>query len=198
MTVKELKEGIRRLTRSVNEKIAEYRERNLTNRFFDRQLERLKQATSYVRNSQRRVPKGRTGELGLGFSGKVKTDLERQYRELEAFNTKEWRSTAAERERSAKADKAYKTFKRRYGEISFDEWEDLVYMMDDVKNYIADFGYEDIGGSVARAYVENRNKKNFLQQIRTTANRVKGQGITPEDFIDELTEVLIEEGAIDE
>ena len=200
MTVRELKEKIRQLTSTVNEKISEYRSRGIGGRLFEKQVERMKEASMVVdyKTGEVHIPKPRTGELALGLSGKRKGDLERQLLELESFNEKEWQSVSAVKERSEKAVKAWETFSKRYGEVSFDEWEDFVYMMDDIGNYLSDFGYEDVGGSVARAYAETRNKKSFKDHVLETANRVRGKGLTPEDFIDTLTDILIEEGAIDE
>ena len=201
MTVKELREEIRRLTSSVNEKLKEYRAHNLGNRFFEKQLNRLKASTAYVDRTtgEIKVPASRSGgELGLGFKGKVKSDLEVQYRELKAFDSKEWQSVKAIKQRSARAVKAHETFAKRYGDISFDDWEDFVLMMGDVAEYVNDFGYEDIGGSIARLYTESRDKQSFSKAVREASHRASGKGLTPEDFIDVLTEVLFEEGAIDE
>lgn len=200
MTVKELKNEIRRLTSIVNGKIQEYRSRGVGGRLFEKQVERMKEASMVVNKStgEYTIPKGRNGELALGFSGKRKIELERQLLELESFNDREWQSTSAIKERSARAEKAWQTFSKRYGNVSFEEWEDFVYMMNDMSDYLNDFGYEDVGGSVARAYAESRDKGKFKDHVMETGRQVIGRGLTPEDFIDTLTEVLIEKGAINE
>ena len=202
MTVKQLQAEIRRLTSEVNSKLKELTAKYSSNTFFNKQLNRLKASTSYVESStgEIRIPKSRNNGdiLGLGFKGKNKEGLERQYRELTSFNTKEWCSAQAEKKRSDRANKAYSTFTRRYGNISFDEWEDFVLMMNDISDYIGDFGYEDIGGSIARTYVETRNKRKFPEYVREVAKQSTGRGLTPEDFIDRLTAYLFDEGEIDE
>lgn len=203
MTVKEIRSKIRQLTSAINETIREFRSKGKEDTFFNKAVSQLKAETAYVnyKTEEVRVPKSRTGgELGLGFKNKRKAELEKQLFELESFEKKEWFSTKAVKERSERAKKAYKTFTDRYGDISWDEWEDFIDIMNNTKNQLMDYGYEDMGGSIARSYSESsdKGKKQFKDYLMDNMQRAKGKGFTPEDFIDELTEVLIEEGVIDE
>lgn len=203
MTVREIRARIRQLTSAINETIREFRSRGKEDTFFNKAVSQLKAETAYVnyKTGEVRVPKSRTGgELGLGFKNKRKAELEKQLFELESFEKKEWFSTKAVKERTERAKKAYKTFTDRYGDISWDEWEDFIDIMNNTKSQLMDYGYEDMGGSIARSYSESsdKGKKQFKDYLMDNMQRAKGKGVTPEDFIDELTEVLIEEGVIDE
>lgn len=189
MTVKELKNRIRELTGQVNNIIAEVRGRDKNDVLFEKAVDRLK------RNS--RVDR-KDGYVGYGFEKKHKDDLERQLTELEVFVDKEWYSNDAKRREEARNRNSYNTFCKRYGYVTPDEWLDFVYMMNGMKNYLNDFGYEDIGRSIARAYAESSQKSEFGWHLRKTIGSCKGKGCTPEDFVDTLNDILIEEGAIDE
>ena len=203
MTVREIRARISQLTSAINETIREFRSRGKEDTFFNKAVSQLKAETAYVnyKTGEVRVPKSRTGgELGLGFKNKRKAELEKQLFELESFEKKEWFSTKAVKERTERAKKAYKTFTDRYGDISWDEWEDFIDVMNNTKSQLMDYGYEDMGGSIARSYSESsdKGKKHFKDYLMDNMQHAKGKGFTPEDFIDELTEILIEEGVIDE
>lgn len=203
MTVREIRARIRQLTSAINETIREFRSKGKEDTFFNKAVSQLKAETAYVnyKTGEVRVPRSRTsGELGLGFKNKRKAELEKQLFELEAFDKKEWFSSKATKERSERAKKAYKTFTDRYGDMSWEEWEDFIDIMNDVGDVLTSYGYEDVGGSIARAYAESdsRGKKQFKDYLHDNMEQVRGKGLTPEDFIDNLTEMLIEEGVIDE
>lgn len=186
MTVKELKNRIRELTGQANNIIAEVRGREKNDTFFDKAVGRLQKISKV---------KGKNGYIGYGLS-KSKVELEIQLAGLESFTEREWYSNKARRREEDRDHKAYEKFRKRYGYLSEDEWEDFVTMINGIKNYLQDFGYEDIGRSIARAYGESSQKSEFEWHLHEAIKRYKGG--TPEDFIDTLNDILIEEGAIDE
>lgn len=189
MTVKDLQAEIRKLTAQANNIIAEVRGRDRNDTFFERVVNKLHNNAGVTRKD---------GYIGLGFKGKRKSDLELQKQALESMVEKEWYSDKAIKQRSERADKAYNTFKRRYGDLTYDEWEDFTYMMNSLRNYISDFGYEDLGNAMAAAYTESTQKRRFYDHVKETGSLLKGKGMTPEDFIDELRDLMVEEGALDE
>ena len=189
MTVKDLQAEIRKLTAQANNIIAEVRGRDRNDTFFERIVNKLHSNAGVTR---------RDGYIGLGFKGKRKSDLELQKQALESMVEKEWYSDKAIKQRSERAEKAYNTFKRRYGDLTYDEWEDFTYMMNSLRNYISDFGYEDLGNAMASAYTESTQKRRFFDHVKETGRLLKGKGMTPEDFIDELRDLMVEEGALDE
>lgn len=201
MTVREIRARIRQLTSAINETIREFRSKGKEDTFFNKAVSQLKAETAYVnyKTGKVSVPRSRTdGELGLGFKNKRKAELEKQLFELEAFDKKEWFSSKATKERSERAKKAYKTFTDRYGDVSWEEWEDFIEIMNDVGSVLVTYGYEDIGGSIARAYAESNSegKKKFKDYINKNMDTLKGQRFTPEDFIDSLYDILLGEFVI--
>lgn len=197
--MKQLQARIRQLTADVNTKIAEVMSHGASD-IFTKAVSRLKGATAYISpyTHEVRIPESREGYVGLGFKGKRKSELEYQLSELERFNEKEWESPAAMRRMTERSKKAYNTFRNRYGDLSYGEWENFVNSIDSIKDKLIGFGYENVGQSVAREYAQSKDKRKMLDIVREAADRNKGRGLTPEDFIDELVDELIEQGVADE
>lgn len=191
MKVKELKAEIRKLTVEVNTRIAEIKSSGeKVDSLFNKVVNRLKKYSG--------VNKGyKGGEIGLGLN-KSKGELESQLQELEAFKRKEWFSSTARKELQGKYKKAYETFANRYGDVTEEEWEYFATHIDDLKNYLKDFGYEDMGNSIARIYGEATSwgKWTLGDIVKSVGKSNLGQGKTSEDFIDALIEKLEKEGLI--
>lgn len=193
-TVKQLKEELRRLTRAVNIRIAEYRaEHESVDEIFTKVVNKLKLNSGVDRGYE-------GGEIGLGVSGKNKSELERQLAELERFEAKEWFSPEAASRLEGKYKRSYDTFVKNHGEISEDEWEAYVTMLGTMGSYLAGYGYADIEGSMANIFVnaDARGKRKMAKYVRDTGRELQGKGATPEDFIETLTSNMIEDGVLDE
>lgn len=191
MKVKELKTEIRKLTEEVNTRIAEIiHSGEKVDSLFNRAVNRLKKYSGVTRGY-----KG--GEIGLGLN-KNKSELESQLQELEAFKRKEWFSSVARKELEGRHKKAYETFVNRYGDVTEEEWEYFATHIDDLKNYLKDFGYEDMGNSIARIYGEATplGKQTLGDIVKSVGKSYLGHGMTSEDFIDALVEELEGEGII--
>ncbi len=193
-TVKQLKEELRRLTRAVNIRIAEYRaEHETVDEIFTKVVDKLKLNSG--------VNKGyEGGEIGLGVSGKKKSDLERQIAELERFEAKEWFSPDAFSKLEGRFKVSYDTFVKNHGHISEDEWEAYVTMLGTMQTYLAGYGYENIEGSMANLFVDAdaSGKRKMAHYVRKTGRELRGKGATPEDFMETLTSIMLEDGALDE
>ena len=201
MPVRVLKQEIRRLTSEVNKKIAEVRSHGRSDKLFEKAVDALKKETTYVsRQGEVRVPKSRTGELGLGFEGKKKDQLQQQLYELESFYTTEWYSNASRKKHQARAERAYETFTARYGDMPWIEWTQFIGIIGDLKSSLTQYGYENYGNSIARLYGEAtpEGKNNFSKYIMDTMDALKEEGetVTGERFIDRLTELLEDEEVI--
>ena len=185
-TVKELHSEIRKLTAEVNVRIAEYSEIGKPVRAVERQIKRLKSL------SGTKTGKGARGEIGLGLK-KSKIQLEVQKRALRNFLKFDMYSEKTKKEKKSRAQK---TFEQRYGKMSETEFDQLYDTFDVLRNYLADFGYEALGPSLAEQF-DNANehgKVKFVDYVR----RAKGKSKTGtvEDFIDILAEEMRNDGAI--
>ena len=193
-TVKQLKEEIRRLTRAVNIRIAEYRaEHESVDEIFTRVIDKLKLNSGVDRGYE-------GGEIGIGVSGKKKSDLERQVAELERFEAKEWFSPDAFSKLEGRFKQSYDTFVKNHGQISEDEWEAYVTMLGTMQTYLAGYGYENIEGSMANLFVDTdpKHKHRMPHYVRKAGRELRGKGATPEDFMETLTGIMLEDGALDE
>lgn len=193
-TVRQLKEELRRLTRAVNIKIAEYRATHGSeDEIFSKIVNRLKMNSGVLRGYE-------GGEIGLGIKGKRKEDLERQVIELERFESKEWFSSKAASRLDGRHKKAYITFVKNHGYVSEEEWEAYVTILGTMYSYLASYGYEAIEGSMANLFV-NANTKGRIKMgayILDTGRELRGKGATPEQFIDTLTSKMLDDGVLDE
>ena len=184
--VKELRSEIRKLTAEVNVRIAEYREMGKPVRSVERQIERL-QALAATKTG-----KGARGEIGLGLK-KSKLRLEVQKRALRNFLKFDMYSEKAKQEKKSRAQK---TFEKRYGKMSESDFEQLYDTFDVLRSYLADFGYEASGSSIAEKYAEanEKGKLKFVDYVKRAKEKSKTG--TVEDFIDVLAEEMRNDGAI--
>ena len=184
--VKDLRSEIRKLTAEVNVRIAEYREMGKPVRAVERQIKRLQDLSGI------KTGKGARGEIGLGLK-KSKLRLELQKKALINFLKFDMYS---ERAKKKKKSRAQKTFESRYGKMSEAEFEQLYDTFDILRNYLADFGYEALGASLAEQFrsAHEHGKEKFVDYVRRAKDKSKTG--TVEDFIDILAEEMRNDGAI--
>ena len=183
-TVKDLRSEIRKLTAEVNVRISEYREMGKPVRAVERQIERLQGLAGT------KTGKGVRGEIGMGLK-KSKLRLEVQKNALRNFLKFDMYSEKAKKEKKSRSQKV---FEKRYGKIS--DFEQLYDTFDVLRNYLADFGYEASGPSLAEQYVNanEKGKLKFVDYVRIAKEKSKTG--TVEDFIDVLAEEMRNDGAI--
>ena len=184
--VKELRSEIRKLTAEVNVRIAEYREAGKPVRAVEQKIKRLQSL------SATKTGKGARGEIGLGLK-KSKLRLEVQKNALRNFLKFDMYSERAKKEKKSRAQK---TFESRYGKMSETEFEQLYDTFDVLRNYLADFGYEAYGSSLAEQFsnANEHGKAKFVDYVRKAKDKSKTG--TVEDFIDILAEEMRNDGAI--
>ena len=189
MTVKELKDHIRDITKQVNNRIAEYRIQQATakNPFKDDIFEKG------VKQLQRTAGvKARKGEVGFGFRGKVKKTLERQAKRLERFLSDIDTTT----ETSLK--KREKAVERRY-EAFVNNTDNPYLSMDDYEQLVDDLG--DIGGDILGTFnysamieeyaeiVDSGRSIDLVKVIRNVRNNPNSKGVSRDVF----TSMVIDE-----
>ena len=124
---------------------------------------------------------------------KSKLRLELQKTALRNFLKFDMYSEKAKKEKKSRAQK---TFESRYGRMSQAEFEQLYDTFDILRNYLADFGYEAYGSSLAEQYANanEHGKLKFVDYVRNAKEKSKTG--TVEDFIDILAEEMRNDGAI--
>ena len=184
--VKELRSEIKKLTAEVNVRIAEYREIGKPVRAVEQQIKRLQDL------SGTKTGKGARGEIGLGLK-KSKLRLEVQKNALRNFLKFDMYSEKAKKEEKSRSQKV---FEKRYGKMSKSDFEQLFDTFDVLRNYLADFGYEASGPSLAEQYASanKKGKLKFVDYVRIAKEKSKTGTI--EDFIDVLAEEMRNDGAI--
>ncbi len=211
MSTRELRAEIRKRTAEVNVRISEYREEvrkgsMKENAFLEQNIEHLKRATMAEKIAEKRVngkrvkihtgvyemPKGARGEIGLGLSYKTKGELQKQLASLRRFEKNDFDTPEGKRQWDAKVEKQYETFKERYGDISREDYEDMINTMNVVKNTLKDYGYEDNGTGYARMFnrANKQGKRKFTKYVEQA--RRESEGKTAEDILDRLAELLRE------
>ena len=203
LTTRELRDEIRKRTAEVNITINEYREAirkgvEKTNQVVESSIRKLREASSGLNRKTGKfvIPKGRKGEVGLGLTFKTKSELQRQLAGLRRFEEKDIYTPKGKEKWSEKTNKQYETFKDRYGNISREDYEDMIDTMNIVKNTLKDYGYEDFGGSYARTYSKaNKDGKREFARYVDQARR-ESSGKTTEDVLDRVAELLRENGEL--
>lgn len=183
MSTRELRKEIRHLTAQVNVDIAEYREKGKRVQSTEEMIERAQKTAG---------TKSRRGAIGLGLSRKLKGALQQQLAGLRRLS-KIFTEPELKRE---KAEKGYSTFKRRFGNISRSEYDDFIDTINIIKSDLEGWGYEDFGGSVAQAFSDanEKGKRNFVDYMREA--KARSAGGTPEDIIDNLKDIMADDGAL--
>lgn len=187
MTVKELQQAIREKTAEANIRISEYRERGKSIKVYEKEIGYLKQYAG--------TRTGARGEIGLGFKYKTKTQLEKQLNRLNEFIAKD---VYSERGKEAYSEDRYnrsrKAFNERYGYMSENDFRELYDTFDVLRNELKDYGYEDLGPSLAQQFQQTSEKAKFADYVIDVARHNKG--ISSETFIDILSNKLRNEGAL--
>lgn len=211
LTTRELRYEIRWRTKQANENIKTMKEFNLFNQREEKLLTRARASTAYYNKNRKEfvIPKGKTGEIGLGLGNKRKELLQQQLLELRGFeetttNTLDyfWKGYNSvgdydyddyddEPVFSDKVQRQYDTFVDRYGDMTKQEYLDMIDTFNNVKEALKQYGYENKGGSLAAKYVEasRKGRKNFYNYVKKARDALSGAG-TVEDLIDVLSELM--------
>lgn len=201
LTTRELRSEIRNLTLQVNQRIESYRkavEEGSMNesKVVEKSINVVKESTSMRKvtgflEEEYVVPSGyKGGEIGLGLSYKTKPELQKQLTALQRFMKNDINTPEGQQEWKQKTQQQYKAFKERYGDVSEEEYEEFFDTIKIIKNYLSDFGYEDYGGSLARAYVKakSQGKRKFIRYIQEATKDVSGGKVT--DVLDSVVAKL--------
>ena len=138
---------------------------------------------------------GARGEVGLGLKYKTKAQLEKQLNRLEGFIAKDvYSERGKEAYNEYRYDRSRSTFNARYGYMSESDFRELYDTFDVLRNELQDYGYEDLGASLAQQFQQTTNKAKFADYVLNVAKHNKG--ISSETFIDILSNKLREEGAL--
>ena len=78
--------------------------------------------------------------------------------------------------------------------MSESDFRELYDTFDVLRNELKDYGYEDLGASLAQQFQQTTNKAKFADYVLDVAKHNKG--ISSETFIDILSNKLKEEGAL--
>lgn len=203
LTTRELRDEIRKRTAEVNITISEYRESvrkgiEKANQVVEDSIRKMREASAGISKKTGKVvvPKGRKGEIGLGLTYKTKSELQRQLAGLRRFEEKDIYTPKGKEKWNEKTNKQYETFKNRYGDISREDYDDMIDTMNIVKNTLKDYGYEDFGGSYARTYTRanKEGKRKFARYVDQA--RRESSGKTTEDVLDRVAELLRENGEL--
>lgn len=203
LTTRELREEIRKRTASVNATINEYRNAvqlgiEKANQVVEDSIRKMREAAIDINKQTGKIiePKGRKGEIGLGLTYKNKSELQRQLAGLRRFEEKDIYTPSGKEKWNEKTNRQYETFKNRYGDISRNEYDDMIDTMNIIKNTLKDYGYEDFGGSYARTYTRanKAGKRKFARYVDQA--RRESSGKTTEDVLDRVAELLRENGEL--
>ena len=187
MTVKQLHKAIREKTAEANIRIAEYRESGKSIKVYEKEIGYLKQYAG--------TKTGARGEVGLGLKYKTKAQLEKQLNRLQGFIAKDvYSDRGKEAYNEDRYDRSRSAFNARYGYMSETDFRELYDTFDVLRNELKDYGYEDLGASLAQQFQQTTNKAKFADYVLDVAKHNKG--ISSETFIDILSNKLKEEGAL--
>lgn len=176
MTVKELKEYIRKLTSKSNKILERIDNKKKVSQAVKKEVEML----------QRKGIIGKRGKAVLGFSGKDKAQLKSQARELEYFN--QWKGTETKEVRDKTNYAKYTSFvknNKEFADYSYQEWRDLVETLGSTEDFINSFGYENLK-QLHREATEKNTTINLADEMRKIIKESKGAGLSQEDVIDTL------------
>ena len=145
----------KKLTPMANQRIVEAKEAGTKSPQLEKMIERLQKYGGTDK---------RYGEdaIGLGFKGKTKSRLKRQYQELMRVQKIDVWSPRGIKEYEAKEKNSYKKFKKEHPGWSRDKWRDFVQMMGTISSeMLREFGYERHGNEKGSKTVSaNGNKTN--------------------------------------
>lgn len=191
MTKKQLQSYIRKATTLVNKTKKQYKD-----------YENLKKSYAYLVKAS--GVKEKKGQLGLGFSKKVKADLLKQARLLQSHLNLDVYTRSGEEMVQAKTLEAYETYKQspKGKDISFDDYINLVGIFNNMDSGIlAKLGSDQ----VREYYLMSKNKGSSVSItdfIVDTYNRYKGTIKTKKTMLKkikaELQSLLMKESEMDD
>ena len=195
MTVRELRKAVRAEIREINKQINKYRE----------DVEKGKQRRSpliekEIEHLQKRYQLGRKGKgknelSALNVERSRKSELQArlaQYNPIKKLLHDD--TNVGVEQRQKRFDKAYESYIKTHDYITKDEYSDLIYILQGVKEEIADFGYEDFSNIYAEATTEGKQK--FSTILTDVAKESRGLGLSTEDFMDRIRDTMAERGYI--
>ena len=195
MTVRELRKAVRAEIREINKQINKYRE----------DVEKGKQRRSpliekEIEHLQKRYQLGRKGKgknelSALNVERSRKSELQArlaQYNPIKKLLHDD--TNIGVEQRQKRFDKAYESYIKTHDYITKDEYSDLIYILQGVKEEIADFGYEDFSNIYAEATTEGKQK--FSTILTDVAKESRGLGLSTEDFMDRIRDTMAERGYI--
>lgn len=180
MTVRELKSEIRSKTHIINERLKQFYNDGNENVMVNSQVNKLKEMGAT----------GRKGDyIGLGFAGKTKRELIRQYRELQYFEQWDIYSEQGQRSLELRERKAWEEFHRTNTEFTYQEWRDLVENFNAIGTELLEqFGSENIKEAFNDA--QAGEKVNLVKYVQEISKDPAYQGTTQVAKIDRLRELL--------
>lgn len=188
----EIKEN---LTPQVNKRIYEAQEEKTWSSQLTKMVERLQK---YGGTNKK------YGEnyIGLGFKGKSKSMIKRQYQELNRVLDIDVWTPAGIRKAEREEDKAYRSFKNTHKGWKKAKWREFVQIMGNASSeMLREFGYERHGndkgsktatvGKYNNSFVEAyelayKHGKDLFDIMETTYRQVKNKGFTQKGAIDLL------------
>lgn len=181
MTVRELKTEIRSKTHIINERLKQFYDDGNENLMINSQISKLREMGAT----------GRKGDyIGLGFEGKTKRELIRQYRELQYFEQWDIYSEQGQRALELRERNAWESFNQKtQGAFTYQEWRDLV----EDFNAIGDTLLEQFGSeNVQNAYrdAEAGERVNLLKYMLEINKDTNYKGATKNQKVDRLRELL--------
>lgn len=186
MTVKELQAEIRSKTHIVNERLKQFYNEGNSSTMVQSEVKKLLGLAGKSRSSK---------QIGLGFSGKNKTQLVRQLRELQYFEQWDIYSEEGQRSLELKERKAWESFYKDNPEYTYQEWRDLVETFGSLNDsMLQQFGSTNI----VEAYKDatQGEKVNLLKYIKEISKDDRMSGTTQEQKIDILREMLSGDGTL--
>ena len=195
MTVRELRKAVRAEIREINEQINKYREdvekgKQRRSPLIEKEIEHLKKRYQLGRKG-----KGKNELSAINVERSRKAELQArlaQYNPIKKLLHDD--TNAGVEQRQKRFDKAYESYIKTHDYITKDEYSDLIYILQGVKEEIADFGYEDFSNIYAEATTEGKQK--FSTILTDVAKESRGLGLSTEDFMDRIRDTMAERGYI--
>lgn len=174
-TIQDYKENIRPLENEFYGRVVDWDGKDP---LFGKELERM----------QRLKPKSKS----------TKDEYKRYYRELKYGL--EWDTTTenGRRQLELREQKAYNTFKRKYGDIPYQEWRDLVETFGALgESMLNQFGSgtgSDATGDLVDTYIDARKQKNmtgaqFIKSLRKVNRLTKGMSFNTQEKLEIFREM---------
>lgn len=194
MTARQLKAYIRKATKEVNEKYAEYvktvkHEQGSYNEVLEREHERLYQLGKAHPDKYEGGKDVSEKKIGVGLSWKHKEELIVQARALEQFNNVDSWTPEADRTYNNAEKQAYNTFiaNNNYNlssdNFTIDDYHNLVETLGALSEKINNFGYADVMSMYVKS--DRRQRVNMVSAAVSTMKQLKG-GYTQRDAMDLL------------